>query len=50
MKATLTVGKDGVDIVEINDQPVGGNDDENPMPDEDLPDLGSAMDDIYAPK
>lgn len=52
VKAALKVSPDGkVEVVEINDQPLpmgdDENDDESPMPEEDLPDLSAAEDDIY---
>lgn len=46
--AALRLGEDGaVEVVELNDSPIVQNDDENPMPAEDMPDLAAAEESFY---
>jgi hypothetical protein len=51
VKAALKLSGDGMgEIVEVNDQPVPvGNDDDEPMPERDLPDLSNVESDLYRP-
>lgn len=50
VKATLSVANGKVTLLELNDSPIGSEDDDaDPMPEEDLPNLDAAMDDIYQP-
>lgn len=50
VQASLRVTGDSADIVEINDSPISsdGDDDENPMPKHEVPDLGAMESDIYS--
>jgi hypothetical protein len=53
VQASLRLNGDSADIVEINDSPISSDenepdDDENPMPKHEVPDLGAMESDIYS--